>query len=238
MIDATTFSASYHALWKMYAPTCELFVRRLNMDGYERFDLPLVSSTASSRRALTAEYAFALFKYSLDWGTEPSLKSKRHSMHEMAWGEATRRLGAFGGRGTEIEADLAGDELTEAVHLARRLWKYFDERKMKTVLHPIFSGCGFISASEGDILSGTTIFEVKTVDRTFRGHDIRQLMTYAALNFASKQFSIDRIGLFNPRRGVFCDLDLNETSLEISGRPASELLWLITSAVSSGDLSR
>ena len=46
MIDATTFAHSYHALWELYAPACELFVRRLNLDGYERFDVPLHSGVS------------------------------------------------------------------------------------------------------------------------------------------------------------------------------------------------
>ena len=61
MIDAATFSTSYNAFWRAFAPTCELFVRRLNLDGYERFEPPMAASKTVGRRALIAEYAFSLF---------------------------------------------------------------------------------------------------------------------------------------------------------------------------------
>jgi hypothetical protein len=102
----------------------------------------------------------------------------------------------------------------------------------------MFSGCGFVDASEGDVIFGETIYEIKTVDRRFRGSDIRQAITYAALNFSGGQFDIRHIGLFNPRWGQFCDIGLDYVCAEISGRPAQELLAIVIQAISSGEISR
>ena len=121
---------------------------------------------------------------------------------------------------------------------AGQLRKFFEAQKAAIILRPTFKGCGFVDASEGDVISGKTVFEVKTVERPFRSNDIRQVVTYAALNFASKQFEIANIGLYNPRRGLYCDLELDYVCSEISGRPAQELLSLIVQAQSSGEMSR
>jgi hypothetical protein len=102
----------------------------------------------------------------------------------------------------------------------------------------MFTGCGFVDASEGDAIYGQTLYEIKTVERPFRSHDIRQTIVYAALNLAAGQFAISNIGLFNPRRGLYCDVNLDRVCLEISGRPTQELLALVVQAISSGEMSR
>jgi hypothetical protein len=72
----------------------------------------------------------------------------------------------------------------------------------------------------------------------FRAVDIKQLLTYAALNFASAQRKLTRIGLFNPRMGISFSASLDEISLETSGCPSAELLPEIVRVISSGDTSR
>ena len=106
------------------------------------------------------------------------------------------------------------------------------------MLRPIFTGCGYVNASEGDVIFGETIYEIKTVDRQFRGSDIRQTITYAALNFAMGNFDIGYVGLFNPRRGQFCEFELDYVCGEISGVPTQALLATVIQAISSGEISR
>ena len=122
--------------------------------------------------------------------------------------------------------------------IAERLRKFFKNGGRKVVVRPIFYGCGFIDTSEGDVIFGDTLYEVKTVERTFRSSDVRQVLTYAALNSGSGQYSISRFGLFNPRRGNYCELDLDDVCVGISGRPAQELFSIVIETISSGDISR
>ncbi len=137
------------------------------------------------------------------------------------------------------ETSLDDDENKEVAEIADRLNKVFDFSK-SVVLRPMFPGCGYVDSSEGDVIFGSTLFEIKTVDRAVRSSDIRQTITYAALNAASasSRFNICGIGLFNPRRGQFCDIEIEHICSEISGRPAQELFEVIIQALSSSGISR
>jgi len=105
-------------------------------------------------------------------------------------------------------------------------------------ISPMFPGSGIINSCEGDLFFGETLFEIKAGQRTFRTVDIKQLLTYAALNYASGLRKLNRVGLFNPRMGISFCATLDEVSLETSGCMAGELLPEIVRVISSGDVSR
>jgi hypothetical protein len=137
----------------------------------------------------------------------------------------------------EYASLLSDEENREVAEISSSLSRFFNASK-PLIPRPIFAGCGYVDASEGDAIFGSTLFEVKTVERPVRSSDIRQTITYAALNAASNQFDIQNVGLFNPRRGLYCDIGIEHVCSEISGRPAQELLAIIIQAISSGEISR
>lgn len=232
MIDVATFSNSYSALWHSYTPTCDLFVKRLNLDMYDRFDRDMPSAVGSDRRALVAEFAFLLF------ASQITLNSPANTSTDALWNCALERLARFSSSGGDTSPSATEEELQEAGRIRDRLRLFFRDSTVVTTINPSFPGCGYVDTSEGDILYGATLYEVKTVDRPFRSSDVRQLLTYAALNSLTTTYDIQRIGVVNPRRGTSWNLSLDVVSTEVSGRTASELLWLLTSALSSGELSR
>ena len=237
VIDAATFANSYNAFWNANTPTCEHFVRRLNMGGLEQFEPPMARSSTSNR-AVIAEYAFSLF---VERKRDSILGGERRPdnvIEEAAWLAAEMRLAPYVNQGLTLNRNFDEDERREVVTISRSLVRFFTDPNRRLVLRPIFLGCGFVDASEGDVIFGETIYEVKTVDRPFRGSDIRQTIIYAALNFAARQYNTGNIGLFNPRRGLFCDIAMDYVCTEISGRPAEELLATVVQAVSSGEISR
>jgi hypothetical protein len=238
VIDASTFSISYNTFWDTYTPMCELFIRRLNLGGLERIARPMAASGTSRRRPVIAEYAFSLFvEYKKDSmaGVE---QRQREIAQEVAWRATEVRLAPYVVQGLNIGRAFNEEESGEVDEISRRLFRFFTKAGMPLVLRPVFAGCGFVDASEGDVILGETIYEVKTVDRPFRSIDLRQTIAYAALNSVSRQFVIKNIGLFNPRRGLFCDFELEFVCSEISGRPAEELLANIVQVISSGEISR
>jgi len=81
-------------------------------------------------------------------------------------------------------------------------------------------------------------FEVKTVDRSFRSADLRQLLTYTALNSVSKEDDINVVGLVNPRRGLSFEMPVSEICMDISGRSAENLFSMVVQVFSSGEISR
>lgn len=135
---------------------------------------------------------------------------------------------------------LHPDEMEDAREQLRRLRIFFENEAKGAALElsPPFAGCGIIDACEGDIYFDDTLFEIKAGDRNFRSIDLRQILTYAALNYSQSKRKIDSVGLFNPRLGISFCMGLEELCLEVSGHSASHTLSEIIRAISSGEISR
>jgi hypothetical protein len=103
---------------------------------------------------------------------------------------------------------------------------------------PKFPGCGIIDASIGDVFVHEHLFEVKAGDRRFLSVDLKQLITYAALNSLEGAREIKYLGLFNPRVGISYTVALEQLCQEISGTSATELLAEIVRVISSGEISK
>lgn len=237
MIDGSTFSSSYTAIWNEIAPTCELFVRQLNHRFLKRA-FPPRPKTSTSNRTLIAEYGFSLFaERGNNW-----IKGVPRPLGEIqanAKAETKRRLMPLSAQGVELEYNFDHAASSEVQEISERLSKFFlGDRASHLVLRPVFPGCGFIDASEGDVIHERTIFEVKTVDRLFRSNDVRQLVTYAALNSIAKKFEITNIGLMNPRNGQYCVCSMEDVAIEVAGQSKEELWSSIIDAISDGGTSR
>lgn len=126
---------------------------------------------------------------------------------------------------TEILREESIDEvcLREAMQLTLRLLNFFPSG-VNTQIRPRFKGCGIVNACEGDVISGNQLFEVKAGDRGFRVSDLRQLLMYSALAYASDELAFSRIGLFNPRTGMAWSKSLDEVCVSISGLRANDVL--------------
>ena len=235
MIGATRFVGAYGSFWKNVTPTIDLFVRQINLDLYERVEPPAEYQVDPARSALVAETAFALFdQQSRHDGIEENFFD---DFIELAEGEAQRRLALLNIE--HIVDSLNAEELDAAGELFRRLSSFFTEMfGRELIVRPIFPGCGFIDRSEGDVIYDDTLFEVKTVERNFRASDVKQLITYAALNSKSESYSIRGIGIYNPKRGTKIVLSLDDVCMEISGVSAIELLETVIYSVASGEVSR
>jgi hypothetical protein len=136
--------------------------------------------------------------------------------------------------------EIQPGEIHESVALGKRLRDYFRhyERGHAIVARPQFLGCGIIDPCEGDLLAGTTLYEVKNVERDFRLADLRQLLCYCALNAASPTYKIDNVGLVNARGGVYYIVNLNALCLAAGGTSATALLSEIANYISVDRPSR
>jgi hypothetical protein len=233
LIDAVKFATAFTAFWNMATPTCEHFVRMLNLSLYEREDTEMTASSTTDR-AYVAEYGFALF---VERGWSSVEGSTKAAQELLAKEEARKRIEPLQGKGA-ISEKLTAEQDAEGKQIALRLGKFFKSKGAKTTPRPIFPGCGLIDHSEADVLSDLTLYEVKTVERGFRSNDIRQLITYCALNSLSGKHKIEKIGLFNPRKGISFELELDLVTREISGKTANDLFEDIHQAISSGGISR
>lgn len=235
MIDAATFANLYNAFWKSVAPTCDLYVRRLNRGESERFDTPLSSSHSAARSALLAEAGFAHF--ALRMKVPILIRAPANPLDE-ALEDSRRRLRVYERLGLDLDSPLTQDERRYTLEISRRLEAFFTRRIGAIAPRPVFQGCGFVDVSEGDVMSGRVLFEVKSVDRGIRSADIYQLITYCSLAVASGGENINALGLVNPRRGIFVEMGIDEIAREIAGISAADLINQVITTISSGDISR
>lgn len=238
LIDASTFAQAYTAFWKEHAPTCEHFVRKLNLSGTVRFQPPIASKIETGRRALISEAGFALFTLRKAEDCRVDVKATPDLLKSKAVEDACARLSNYSSQGVNLSPDLSATEWDELESLSDSLHQFFDHRKEPQRFRPLFSGCGFVDDSEADIMVGDTLFEVKSVDRAFRSIDVKQVLTYAALNWSSRQYTLSRVGLVNPRRGVGFECSLADLCSDISGLQEVEFLERIAALLCDGGISR
>jgi hypothetical protein len=107
--------------------------------------------------------------------------------------------------GVEGTWEPSREEIEEATILAHRLARFFltYENKELIVPWPYFAGCGILESCQGDILTGSTLYEVKSGEGGFRLTDLRQVLAYCALNHARPLHTISSVGFINPRVGIF-----------------------------------
>jgi hypothetical protein len=125
-------------------------------------------------------------------------------------------------RGQAAEPQITSGEWDEIGKLARVTQHY-----TRTMARPVFSanipGCGVVDPATIDILGENELVEMKTVTRPFRGLDLRQALTYAAMLSASR-YPVSKITLLNPRRAVSVTFRTSEIAQMARGDSAAELM--------------
>ncbi len=239
LISETTFSQNYSSSWRSLAPAGELYIRKINTSLYERFGLHLASTVSSDRRALVNEATFRLFEL---WSAARSegevfatTAENIAAAETAAQIEISRLENSIGLKANPLDVN----EKVEIITLFRSLHAFFTTvRPGQLVVSPMFPGCGIVDSCKGDIITNKTLYEIKAGERNFRSTDLRQLLTYAALNVQSGAFDIKMVGLINPRIGIFFEADLEELCFEVAGKAANDLLGEIVEVLSSGGISR
>ena len=94
-------------------------------------------------------------------------------------------------------------------------------------------GAGTLAHCEADLAVGHELVEIKTVSRSFRPHDLRQLLVYLALDGGRNEPRWTKGCLLNPRRAVWADFDVDWMVRRLSGRPAVDALRDLVDAFAS-----
>lgn len=238
MISETTFAQDHTSTWRLLAPTMDLFVRKINLELYEREFRIMNSEVMPARRGLINEIAFEYFR-NLPVG-EGDVQWSQVELDYAVY-EARKKISLLEAIEIELIALPTELELTDCAEQIRRLRFFFEPATQKAggiEFRPRFPGAGIIAGCEGDIYFERTLFEIKAGHRPFKSVDLKQLLTYATLNYAAGSRPLDRLGLFNPRMGTSFTATLDTVSFEVSGCPAVELLTEIIRVISGGDISR
>lgn len=164
------------------------------------------ASGSSERHALIAEVAFSM-------AAQGSVKLP--SVGPKEFEKNARDFVVNLPRGEYAIERLAVGEWYEAYRICRTIKKYatieqgFD-------FSPAVPGCGIVDEAVADIKRDRELVEVKTVTRPFRSSDFRQVLTYAAMYYASG-LQIEQVTLLNPRRGRYFSSSLDLVALGASG---------------------
>jgi hypothetical protein len=237
LISSSSFARHNTSTWRLLTPAMDLFVRRARLQHQREF-VPLGTAVAPGRKALVNQFSFIYFSlspHSSLWGRWDEAK------HEAAFEKAKHDISEIEKSPVQSIPDLSDKELDDAREQIWRLRLFFHKISADESYQffPEFSGCGIIDTGVGDLLISEHLFEIKAGERRFLSVDLRQLLTYAALNYASSApRQIRYLGLFNPRVGISFSIPLEVLSQEVSGTSANDLLAEITRVISSGDTSR
>lgn len=224
MISERKLVSSHSSFWRNAMPMADAFVRNMNVSLQRAFP-PRPAIFKGYRNALISELSFRLYSHCLNETISLDKLLKNIDQTKIIVDEVYRYISRLERTVIPIPI-MEAAEIDESFELAKNLHNFmrFTNPGRTALTRPKFTGCGIVDDCEGDILVDTTLYELKNVERDFRLADIRQLLTYCALNFASRQREIDTVGLVNAKSGRWYKIKLNDLALSTSGMPANELL--------------
>lgn len=217
MITVTQLSRNYPSTWKKTFPFLNRLVRRCNLQK-ETFDDGIFSKSEPARRALINETGFYLYKKMVETQIDKVSNLTQEDVSKVANFSFSyiKNLDFNPDQLTPLEED----EIKESKFIAENLFNYFFcyEKGELITISPHFSGCGFVSDCFGDVLAGTTLYEVKSGERDFRISDLKQILIYLTLNYSLHLNTISQIGLVNPRLGNYIVLSVKDAIELASGQ--------------------
>lgn len=221
MTSETKFATGYSSVWREITPLSDGYWAVENMLT-RRVVEPLQNRAPKEMRGLVNELAFIGFSKLLAHSKMPtSIEVKQILIGEIS--TAVNYINRVS-PAEDLKVESVGDTcIQESIQLCQRLLSFFPSG-VERITRPKFKGCGIINSCEGDIQVGSSLYEVKAGDRSFRVTDIRQLLTYAALAYSSGELNFSKIGLFNPRTGMAWVKSIDDICLAISGAKANDIL--------------
>lgn len=239
MISERTFAERYTSFWHQALPMGEEVVSTVNNHLVKEFPrrhwlLP----DREARQDLISEISLRWFSARIVEGRLSEHRPSDTELEQLAT-EAWRLISHLRGSPSPELPPPSRTEVREAKSLTEILAEFTRARNDPGLIvpRPSFAGCGLLSACRGDLLIGRTLYEIKAVNRGFHQPDLRQTVVYCALNFASPQYDIRRVGLLNPRRGTYFDSDLEWLIRNLSGKGPAELFYEILDFLSTERVS-
>lgn len=191
--------AGFRPFWRKIVPFESNFIKYKLRDADISRDL---ISVDSSEWDVVAEYAFHLASR-----IYTTAESERLALAKVA--------GLRGGSGGFIseEGRTASEALSQLITSDIERFYSLSDVEWK----PSVPGFGALSPSEADAISGSTLIEIKNVDRFFHAPDLRQILLYcSALNAIGR--SVDSFFLVNSRKSVYIRAKLQHACRRMSGR--------------------
>jgi hypothetical protein len=239
MISEKKFINGYGFFWGSILPMSKVFLRKMNKDLLlSTNDYYLDSATDGRRRSFISLLGFNLFANSI--GINNYLQLIKQNGIEEVENLTRNQLKNYEFQEIGLLSKLTEIEINEAIELAIRMRKFFIKYESNSQINisPFFKGCGFIENCFGDVIVNNTLYELKAVQRNFQVVDYKQLITYCALNYMSRQYDIKEIALYNPRSGNYFKHNIDQFSMMISGKPSTILFGEVIEFISGGGISK
>lgn len=235
MISERQFATGFPSVWNRIAPLSDGYWKVQNL--FVRHSSPAIDTMSNPKmRGAINEAGFRAF-CSLRVSGIPNNRTNILGALERSIPDTLRYLARIAPR-SAVKMDEFDDECwSEAEQIASRLCRFFSDSD-SIATQPKFRGCGIISPCEGDVLDGSCLYEIKAGDRTFRITDLRQLLVYSALSYASGALTYRKIGLYNPRTGAEWVRTLDQVCRSISGMNSVDVLSALVDQFSSVSVSR
>lgn len=235
MISEIKFIRDYTSFWRTISPLSEDFVRQINLSVLNRYESELHSISITSRIALINEVGFEIFSRCREKNLQPNMIPLNEVLEIAA--KVSFYISQLRNGAPLFKEKMAIEEINEAQELASRLLKFFQKFE-KIMIKPRFLGCGRLDSCQGDIIADNILYEIKSGNRPFKSVDLRQLLLYLSLNHYSKQYEIQRLGLYNPRKGFHFEMPHEEFSIHFSGLSTEELCHRVCYELTTVDLGR
>ena len=246
MISERAFAKSFASFWQELVPLLTPRFAGLFNEAYgkaliDEMGAPLqaVPIQPGIRADIVAEFAFWGARLLHDGGGFPGDLLDDSAIVREASRKAFEVVQQYEGVKPEVVQPLSPAELREGQALAKNYASLY--RACDPIGHidfcPRFQGCGFLNAAEGDLGIDGTLVEVKTTTRKVGSKDLRQLITYLALDTGAGRHRWTHISVFNPRRGTFHRAEANALLLRISGgKPRVDVLRELVEFVQATEL--
>lgn len=231
MITEKAFVLGHAAFWHELLPTERQYVSLVNGACHHYLPPYDGASASDSNRGVINELAFRI-----------CYESNRRKVSVREIEEATRLaleldalllLGQMRHLSRVGPGRLDDHGREEAVDIAERMRIWLDGTDSVPLFQPRFRGCGWLDTCHGDLLASTSLVEFKAGDRGLRAIDVRQALSYCALNFASKDFDIDELIFVNPRTGKNFTASIEDLCRGCAGRSAGAVLARIVDYIST-----
>jgi hypothetical protein len=231
MISERAFAKFFNSFWNELLPLLTpTFMAQFNagyelvlLDASEKKHQFIPVGEGVERPDIVAEFAFRLAKYIYIERIPSHGLLTNMSCLAIAEKEAFELISKYEGGRPEEVLRLSTHERDEGLLLCARYQSLYDFFSCDHPVEycPTFPGAGFLNSTEGDIGVGNCLVEVKTTTRKPTGRDLRQLITYAALDANAGRNRWTHFGLFNPRRGTLHHANIDALLLRLSGGKAS-----------------
>lgn len=218
MITERDIAEKFSVIWKQNFPMLTSnFMRVFNEAQVKAINSNIIPTKENVRYDIVSELAFNLAGKESNQEVIVDELNKDDVFTKELITETARTIWRSGNY-TEGDLVLNVIEFEEVVSICKNILEFIEKMKIDNfIFEPKLIGFGPVPNLIADISIDDTLFEIKTVNRTFRSSDLKQLFIYLALKQVSGEVNWKYGGLYNPRKGLYCKFNVKGLVYNISG---------------------